>query len=111
MGALALLLAWAPVATANAITCAVWCEMNGGLSTHHASMHGEHDHGGVTQGATGKTVNAPDCGSPDLLLVTAVAPDALAIPFMSVTMIEPPVASLHSFISSLSQANSPPPRF
>lgn len=111
IGALALLLAWAPVATANAVTCAVWCEMNGGLAAHHGSVHGEHDHGGKNQAVPGATIASPDCNSPDLLLVTAVGVESLALPAVVSTAVAVDVMIPASFASSFIGADPPPPRF
>src|SRR5688572_16893465 len=102
LGGLVLLLAWAPVATANAVTCAIWCEMNGGTTSHHSSVHAEHDHGGAQQTGTGRAIVDPSCTSPDLLVVSAVTPDLLVAPSAVVTTAEPPVASPISLIVSSS---------
>lgn len=105
-----LLLAWAPIATANAVTCAIWCELNGGLSNHHASVHAEHDHGGAQQ-TPGGTISDTNCSSPDLLVVSVVAPDLLVVPSAIVTAAEPPVASPISIIVAYTGSKTPPPRF
>lgn len=106
-----LLLAWAPVATANAMTCAIWCELNGGLSNHHAAaVHGGHDHGGVQQTKNGGTIADPSCSSPDLIVICAIAPDVLVAPTGIVSAAEPPVASPISLITAHAGSQTPPPR-
>lgn len=109
IGAFALLLAWAPVATANAVTCAVWCEMNGGVAAHHASMQAEHHHG-AGQTAPATKIAGPNCASPDLLVVTAVSVEAVALPAVLSTAVAVDVASPASFVSSFVAADTPPPR-
>jgi hypothetical protein len=111
LGALALLLAWAPVATANAVACGAWCELNGGANSHHAtSVHAGHDHGGAPQATHGSTIADPNCAGPDLLIVSAIAPDLLSVPSVTVTADDPPVASPISLIVSSPGIQTPPPR-
>jgi len=111
LGGLVLLLAWAPIATANAVTCAVWCELNGGVSGHHAAaVHGGHDHGGVQQAGNGNAISDPSCSSPDLLVVSAIAPEVPAAPSVTVTAGDPPVSELFSLASAFQAFDTPPPR-
>jgi hypothetical protein len=111
LGALVLLLAWAPVATANAVTCGIWCEINGGLSGHHASdMHDGHGHDGTEPGQAGSSISATNCGSPGLLIVSAVTPEAIELPTLTVAAGDPPVPSLVSFESASLGYTTPPPR-
>ena len=109
-GAIVLLFAWAPVATANAGPCAVWCYMNGGAQAHVTSMgHAGHMHG-TSHGGSGPTISsAGHCDTPQLMVVAAVTPSLLVAPTQAVTAGDP-VSALHSLVSSFAQTDTPPPR-
>jgi hypothetical protein len=111
-GAIVLLFAWAPVATANAVPCAVWCYMNGGLHHHVAQVHSGHHHGGApaSQHDCRTAIGGTHCGTPELMVVAAVAPRALSVPTQAVTAGDPPVASPISFMPSSSGTQTPPPK-
>ena len=110
-GAIVLLFAWAQVATANAVPCAIWCHLNGGAPAHApASAHGGHDHGGAPQHDCSPAISGTHCGTPQLLVVAAVTPDILAIPAVTVTAEDPPVAELQSLLSTFTNTDTPPPR-
>jgi|SRR6185503_17698627 len=110
-GAIVLLFAWAQVATANAVPCAIWCHLNGGSPAHAmASVHGGHNHGGTAQHDCGMAVSNGDCATPQLLVVAAVTPDVLLAPTATVTAEDPPVSSPSTFITSYPGFDTPPPR-
>lgn len=106
-----LLFTWAQVATANAVPCAIWCHLNGGASAHvMASVHAGDNHGGPAQHDCGPSIADSHRGTPQLLVVAAVTPDVPVVPLVTVTTIDPPVASLQSFVSVFSGFDTPPPR-
>ena len=110
-GAVALLFAWAQVATANAVPCAIWCHLNGGAAAHTmASVHGGHNHGGVPQHDCGASVSNGDCSTPQLLVVAAVTPDVLVVPPSPISIADPVVASPATIITSYPGFDTPPPR-
>lgn len=107
-GAIALLVAWVPAATANALTCAVWCQITGQTGEIHVGAHG--DGAGHAHGQGEKTVSQSSCGAPDLLIVTALPTPAAAVPPVVTTTGELPAAALATFISPHLAFDTPPPR-
>src|SRR6266850_93070 len=93
LGGIMLLFAWAPVATANAGPCAVWCHQTGGLGSHHAMVHTGHDHGGMDHSECGSSIASTHCDGPNLLVVTALRPSVPVVPSQAVTSGDPPASS------------------
>lgn len=113
LGALTLLFAWSQVATANAVPHAIWCHITGSgpaADPAHAGHEGHtpaqshHHHDGSA------SISTEQCSVPQLLTATAVAPDPIALPVITAVVGDPPVATLHSFISISSDFDTPPPR-
>jgi hypothetical protein len=104
-----LLATWSQVATANAVPCAIWCEIQGSMAMpgaesghHHGDAPAKHD--------CSRSVSSGHCGTPQLLVVSVVGPELLDVPAQVVTAGDDPVAPLHSFLSSPPGFDTPPPR-
>lgn len=111
-GAIVLLFAWAQVATANAIPCAIWCEIAGSLDAREL-IHTGHTHDGAQPAEhhnCDASVSGQHCSTPQLLVATAVAAEPVVVPLTMTVAGDPPVPALHSFISVSSDFDTPPPR-
>ena len=109
-GGLFLLLAWGPVATANAVTCAAFC-----LFGTEVVAHGRHamgaEHRQMGHHMPGARVSAPEhCGMPELLVVTCVPPELPATPSIDFAVVEVHVDTAVPLLSATPEFGTPPPR-
>jgi hypothetical protein len=105
-GGLFLLLVWAPVATANALPCAVHCMLEAALAGAHG-MGGQDPmmaHHGATMCPCGH------CSTPQLLVVAFVPPEMPAPPSVEVAVSDMPVAAPLPLLSTTPEFGTPPPR-
>jgi hypothetical protein len=110
-GGLFLLMAWMPVATANAAACAAFCLFGTEVAahSHHHSMGAEHRMAGHHM--AGARVSAPQhCGMPDLLVVTCVPPELSAFPSVDVALVDVHVDVATPLLSATPEFATPPPR-
>src|SRR6266571_2250764 len=85
LGGVLLLLAWAQVATANALPCGISCLLGKDV-VHHHHADGDEDHA-IGHHAAGAKVSAPEyCGTPQLLVTTFVPPDFPTPPSVTVAV-------------------------
>jgi hypothetical protein len=110
IGAIVLLLTWSQVATANAVPCAIWCELQGSLAAGEL-MHAGHDHGQAppSHDCTA-SVGASHCGAPQLLVLSAVGHDLLVLPDVADTPADAPAVIPASFSAPPAGFDPPPPR-
>lgn len=109
-GGLFLLLAWMPVATANAVTCAAFCLLATEMTAHdHHAMGAEHRQMGHHM--PGAKVSAPEhCGMPDLLVVSCVPAELPAFPSVDVAVVDVHVDVASPLLSAPPECGTPPPR-
>lgn len=109
-GGLFLLVAWMPVATANAVSCAAYCLLGTEMATHdHHAKGAEHRQTGHHM--PGARVSAPEhCGMPDLLVVACVPAELPAPPSIAVVVVDVHVAAAEPLLSDIPEFDPPPPR-
>jgi len=109
VGGLFLLVAWIPVATANALPCAVFCLFQTSQAHGHHAMGADHPMAGHHM--PGARISAPDhCGAPELLVVTCVPPELPALLSIHLTVADIHVGAVIPLLSAPPEFGTPPPR-
>ena len=108
-GGLFLLVAWMPVATANALPCAVFCLFQANQGQDHHAMGAAHRL--VGHHMPGARVSAPQhCGAPELLVVTCVPAELPAFQSIGVVVVDMHVDAVTPVLSATPEFGTPPPR-
>jgi hypothetical protein len=103
------MMAWLPVATANALPCAVFCLFQTNQAHGHHAMGAEHRMAGHHM--PGARISAPQhCGAPELLVVTCVPPELPAFQSIDVAAVDMHVAAVTPLLSATPEFATPPPR-
>lgn len=108
-GGLFLLLAWGPVATANAVPCALFCLLEARLAhPNHAMEQGNPLAGHHMPGAR---ISAPEhCSAPELLVVAFVPPELPTPPSIVAVVADMQVPVVIPMQSAPPEFGTPPPR-
>lgn len=104
-----LLVAWMPVATVNALPCAVFCMSQANKAHDHHAMGADHPMAGHHM--PGARMSAPQhCGAPELLVVTCVPAELPAFQTIDVAVVDAQVDVVTPLLSATPEFGTPPPR-
>jgi hypothetical protein len=109
VGGVFLFVTWMPVATANAVPCAVFCLFHTNQAHDHHATGADHRMAGHHM--PGARISAPQhCGAPELLVVTCVPPELPAPLSIDLAVVDIQASAVIPLLSATPEFGTPPPR-